>query len=135
MGNDFIWAPKTGLSSLFTLECFYCGIELKTDDLSKKYANDGATVDHKDPVSKFGSELPSNKVDACRKCNSEKNDRSLEDYRQWLIVQNELNTEKPAMIMGLLGCWTSGQLRRNPSPMAVLFGMEWLFPGELKGKV
>lgn len=53
--------------------CSYCG--KKGGDLH---------VDHIFPVSKGGLDDLSNLTTACRKCNIQKNDKTLEEYKQWL---------------------------------------------------
>jgi hypothetical protein len=53
--------------------CFYCG---------KPLSRRRATKDHIIPRSKGGSDSQRNIVDACRKCNTEKGNLLLEEYRQ-----------------------------------------------------
>lgn len=54
--------------------CYYCGCEIK----SKK------TIDHKIPVVKGGTNDNENLVLACVHCNTQKNDKTEEEYREWL---------------------------------------------------
>lgn len=52
--------------------CHYCKIELTYGQ---------ATVDHKQPVSKGGTDDEENLVLACYKCNHDKGDQTEEDYK------------------------------------------------------
>lgn len=54
--------------------CYYCGCEIK----GKK------TIDHKIPVVKGGTNDNENLVLACVHCNTQKNDKTEEEYREWL---------------------------------------------------
>ena len=54
--------------------CFYC----------KKILNGAGEFDHKQPISRGGSNLASNLVLACRTCNRDKRDKTAEEYIQWL---------------------------------------------------
>jgi 5-methylcytosine-specific restriction endonuclease McrA len=54
--------------------CYYCGCVIK----GKK------TIDHKIPVVKGGTNDNENLVLACVHCNTQKNDKTEEEYREWL---------------------------------------------------
>ena len=62
--------------------CFYCG---KTLSRSK------ATKDHIIPRSKGGGDSQHNIVDACRKCNTEKGNLLLDEYRQVVAFRFSLS--------------------------------------------
>lgn len=53
--------------------CYYCGVE---GDLQ---------VEHRIPLSRGGTNWPSNIVPACKTCNVRKNAKTETEYRQWLI--------------------------------------------------
>lgn len=57
--------------------CYYCGCEIK----GKK------TIDHKIPVVKGGTNDNENLVLSCFHCNTQKNDKTEEEYREWLKSQ------------------------------------------------
>lgn len=57
--------------------CYYCGCEIK----GKK------TIDHKIPVIKGGTNDNKNLVLSCVHCNTQKNDKTEEEYREWLKSQ------------------------------------------------
>jgi 5-methylcytosine-specific restriction endonuclease McrA len=61
-----VWAKSDGV-------CWYCGCVLKVH---------GFTVDHVHPQFHGGSDDLANLVPACRKCNSGKGTRTLEEYRR-----------------------------------------------------
>lgn len=50
--------------------CWYCGEE-------------ATTRDHVTPRSRGGTDDPENLVPACVRCNSQKRDKTLEEYRAW----------------------------------------------------
>ena len=54
--------------------CYYCGCEIK----GKK------TIDHKIPVAKGGTNDNENLVLSCVHCNTQKNNKTEEEYREWL---------------------------------------------------
>lgn len=58
--------------------CHYCKIECRLS-FSSEYKN-SATVDHKIPKSKGGTNDRENLVLACNECNNAKGDRSYEDF-------------------------------------------------------
>ena len=60
--------------------CYYCGKEI----------TGLKTIDHKIPVSRGGNNKENNLVLCCKHCNSQKNDKSEEEYIEWL----KLNAQK-----------------------------------------
>jgi hypothetical protein len=54
--------------------CHYCGKDLLDAE---------ATVDHKDPIIRGGTDRPENKVPACRSCNSAKGPMTEEEFRKY----------------------------------------------------
>jgi 5-methylcytosine-specific restriction endonuclease McrA len=57
--------------------CYYCKKEIPYSDMTR---------DHFLPVSK-GNTLVNNKVFACRKCNSLKGDKSIDEFKDYLLVK------------------------------------------------
>lgn len=55
--------------------CWYCGVLL--DDKT-------ANIDHQTPKSKGGDNRMENLVVACRHCNSQKKNKTVEEYRSYL---------------------------------------------------
>jgi len=55
--------------------CYYCKKEFPYEDITR---------DHFLPISD-GNTLVNNKVFACRKCNSLKGDKSIDDFREYLL--------------------------------------------------
>lgn len=55
--------------------CFYCG---------KVLSNRLATVDHKIPMSRGGTNTRENIVAACSKCNNDKESMTVEEYAEYL---------------------------------------------------
>ncbi len=53
--------------------CHYCGKVVNQND---RRFGDGATIDHVKPISKGGTNDPSNLVLSCRSCNSKKGNRT-----------------------------------------------------------
>jgi len=62
--------------------CWFCGI--KTEPPVDAGNPISATVDHFLPGSKGGSNEESNLVTACKRCNSRKRNRTIEEYRAYL---------------------------------------------------
>ena len=56
--------------------CTYCGVDLE----------DSPTRDHDIPVSRGGTNYIDNIVPACRACNSTKNTKTGEEYREKILV-------------------------------------------------
>lgn len=59
--------------------CWYCGVKLKLDAAGFLKSR---TIDHVIPRSKGGTDIFSNLVPACTKCNQDKADLSLKQYRK-----------------------------------------------------
>lgn len=67
---------ETDVDSLRTQQsglCFYCA----------KILNSRAEVDHKIPLSRGGSNWPSNLCLACQTCNRDKNNKTAREYMTW----------------------------------------------------
>lgn len=60
--------------------CFYCGRDITEDE---------ATVEHRQPISRGGSNWIANIVAACYDCNAKKNKKTESEYRSWLKVRCE----------------------------------------------
>lgn len=60
--------------------CHYCGIETRLRIGGADMADDHATLDHKKPKSRGGTNDPSNLVLACNKCNQAKANLLYEDF-------------------------------------------------------
>lgn len=60
--------------------CHYCHKPTRVNYLDDDPSLDHATLDHKIPKSKGGSNARENLVLACNKCNNAKSDRSYEDF-------------------------------------------------------
>jgi len=58
--------------------CWYCGTGVHRDKLTK---------DHQVPLSRGGRKGQSNVVPACRRCNQDKSDSTVEEYRQRIIAR------------------------------------------------
>ena len=58
--------------------CFYCRAPLT-------FAGDKAGLDHKTPLAKGGTNVMLNFALSCFKCNMEKHNKTVNEYRQWLI--------------------------------------------------
>jgi len=84
------------LAQFTVLSCHYCNVSLKSDaprmpcktkdHIFKRNKsipkNEQATIDHVVPLSKGGAEFdPANFVVACHKCNGNKADKSLEEFK------------------------------------------------------
>lgn len=74
--------------------CFYC-------------SSDANTVDHLMPYIKGGSAAIENLVTACRRCNSQKNDRTLQEYLDWLF-DNGLLDKAQALAQRIEQTWDYG---------------------------
>lgn len=63
--------------------CYYCG-----KDLNDKIFKDRKTIDHKQPVTRGGTNDKENLVVACQSCNSSKGNKTEKEYRRY---KNENN--------------------------------------------
>lgn len=61
--------------------CWYCGVDLF--DFGFDMGSNSFEIDHATPTSKGGSDSLYNLLPACRKCNREKGDKTLEEYRNY----------------------------------------------------
>lgn len=73
--------------------CWYCGKRLvpSTTSAFDSFAMQSdrsliPTLDHLDPRVRGGYDLDSNLVTACRRCNSRKGKKTVEEYRRYLAV-------------------------------------------------
>jgi len=55
--------------------CYYCQQSLPPN---------GGELDHMHPVCKGGTNMKSNLVAACFKCNREKHNKTIDEYRLWM---------------------------------------------------
>ena len=78
--SDFILAFKA-LEKETRGKCFYCGIQTERGSL-KQSAAIYMTRDHVIPTSAKGGDRRANKVVCCRKCNSIKEDLTLQEFKQ-----------------------------------------------------
>jgi len=62
--------------------CFYCGKRLSWVNYGVSGARGSWHVEHKNPVSRGGTDYMRNLVPACIDCNLEKSDRHARDFRQ-----------------------------------------------------
>jgi reverse gyrase len=65
--------------------CFYCGGKLMSKKTAKKhpcYAL-APTKDHVQPLSRDGLDVPLNKVACCYRCNSQKKNMLIEEFRMF----------------------------------------------------
>jgi len=77
---DFILAFKE-LEKKTTGKCFYCGVQTEKGGLKPSNAL-FMTRDHVIPTSAKGGDRRANKVVCCRKCNSIKEDLTLQEFKQ-----------------------------------------------------
>jgi len=78
--SDFILAFKA-LEKETRGKCFYCGIQTERSGLRQSAAI-FMTRDHVIPTSAKGGDRRANKVVCCRKCNSLKEDLTLQEFKQ-----------------------------------------------------
>ena len=79
------WMKYRGISATGEgVRCEYCKelINWKADAIAGDV--DGFTIDHKNPVAHGGTNDLDNIVAACRQCNREKSDRTVEQYMEYL---------------------------------------------------
>lgn len=78
------------LLSNYDHKCAYCGTpvqRLKDFDISRNASV--ATIDHITPKSRGGSDFIENKILACLSCNSQKGQRTLAEYIDWLVKRGD----------------------------------------------
>jgi 5-methylcytosine-specific restriction endonuclease McrA len=61
--------------------CWYCGVRCYGAMVGGGY---GYAIDHAFPKSRGGTSHASNLRPACKRCNSRKNDKSVEEFREYL---------------------------------------------------
>lgn len=65
--------------------CYYCGLFCSPRVPDWRWLLPStATVDHKVPVSRGGSDDPRNLVTACWRCNRQKGRKTVAEYQRWL---------------------------------------------------
>lgn len=65
--------------------CFYCGLLCSPRVSDWRWLLPStATTDHMVPRCRGGSDAPRNLVTACWRCNLQKGDKTVEEYRHWL---------------------------------------------------
>jgi hypothetical protein len=70
--------------------CWYCGTHIakRGQPFEGSMNVRKATIDHKIPRCKGGSDTPGNLVWACGTCNSTKGTKTLEEYRRWVLQKH-----------------------------------------------
>ncbi len=71
------------------MTCYYCERELVLPTIEDTNPPMVRTVDHIIPLSKGGNNSKYNKVDACQECNNLKDCRTLNSFRNFLILRIE----------------------------------------------
>ena len=64
-----------------TILCWYCGKEIFNDTYDLKIR---ATRDHQIPKSRGGTGKKNNMVDACHPCNTSKNKKTVDEFREYI---------------------------------------------------
>lgn len=70
--------------------CYFCGTEMTTAHarMTQEENRRLATVEHKTPLSRGGTNNPDNLVLACLQCNMSKGNKTVNEYRGFLERQN-----------------------------------------------
>jgi 5-methylcytosine-specific restriction endonuclease McrA len=63
--------------------CGYCGDDTRN---RKQRSGKRPTIDHMTPVARGGTDSHSNLLLCCRDCNSRKADRTVDEFRQHLVI-------------------------------------------------
>lgn len=82
--NRPVWEKTAG-------RCWYCGIHLLKPNPERHSERDRErwyTIDHATPRSRGGSDTIENLVPACNRCNGDKSDMTVEEYRVRLIMRH-----------------------------------------------
>jgi 5-methylcytosine-specific restriction endonuclease McrA len=79
--------------------CYYCKAPLQ-DDL---HARD-ATVDHKQPLSRGGSDDDANTALACGHCNREKGDMTEAEFAAFRLRRRQGLSKKRSLMLAVLDC-------------------------------
>lgn len=90
----FLKRDKTTISKLQDACCYFCFVELhKQDQVQCGDPISGRTHwDHLQPISKDGTNYPSNMALTCARCNSEKSDMTEREY--WSLLERSDQTGK-----------------------------------------
>lgn len=77
---DQILSLKTNVLKVQGRECVYC---------TAKLTPPASHLDHRTPLSRGGTDEPSNLQVLCARCNSEKHAKTHEEYIDWLVENSE----------------------------------------------
>lgn len=93
------WSPsrKKRISLKSNGLCWYCGCNL----VSTPHDPAEFTLDHLEPRSRGGNHKDDNLVVACRRCNTKKWGRSLEEYRYSFALSSEHHQARKALVKAL----------------------------------
>jgi HNH endonuclease len=64
--------------------CWFCGVRTELADVSSPDGITHATLEHLIPKTRAGLNHESNLVTSCKRCNSQKKNRTVEEYRIYL---------------------------------------------------
>mgnify|MGYP001611722982 CR=1 FL=1 len=98
--------------------CFYCGGRLVRTPNS--LTTNQATIDHIVPASRGGTDENKNLVAACRRCNSQKHTKTLDEYRIWLAERDCWQAKARLLLCDVLA------MPKTPFDDALTDCVEWL---------
>ena len=74
--------------------CYLCGREI--------YSQKKASIDHKNPISRFHDNSNKNKELCCKDCNCEKGMLTVEEYKLWVVLNKVRNGDKNPINLRIL---------------------------------
>jgi hypothetical protein len=117
------------------LNCWYCGEELidigpQIRSGGQSWSPNARTIDHQIPRSLGGRTTPENIVSACPRCNSSKNGKTVEEYREYLYGKTPAGASVKHLQAALVGATDSQRHRiediieeiRGYNPLPVFWG-------------
>jgi 5-methylcytosine-specific restriction endonuclease McrA len=75
--RNMVWSKTGG-------QCYYCGYNILPFGRTSRSFH----IDHVIPVHEGGTDDPGNLVPSCGKCNCQKHNKTLEEYRLWLGISS-----------------------------------------------
>lgn len=97
------WKRRQEVHERSGWRCWFCGRDFSKSKLGPPYRSDTPTIDiptveHLLPLIRGGSSSPENLVTACKRCNTKKRFRTVEEYRAYLVGLSPIAHAKNSLL-------------------------------------